>query len=121
MTNSSINRPLGIGLSVQSEGSFVNEKEFFSSIQSSRLTAEFSVLIKEVGFLRALRSLIERKKYIVRLWSVREAAIIRILSVNYEKIDRWTISRLIAWLYKKSAIVRRLLWKIEQGLNINNI
>lgn len=119
MTNTNSNSVLGV--SMQSDARFANEKEFFSSVQDSRLTAEFSVLKKEVGFRIALKSLFVKYLYIVRLWLVRESAIIRILSANYEKVDPWTISRAIAWLYNKSVRVRRLLWRIEQTLNKNNI
>ena len=114
---------MGVGLSIQFDepSKNVSEKEFFSQIQKDGFTAEFSNLVRLAGFGRALKSLIVRYRYIVRLWLVRESAIIRILSQNVEKTPRWSISRLVARVYNKFAIVRRWLWKIEQQLNKNNI
>lgn len=114
---------LGLGLSIQFDdpSKDVSEKEFFSKVQTDGFTAEFSNLVRLVGFRRALRSLIERYRYIVRLWIVRESAIIRILSHHYEKIPRWSMSRLIVFVYSRSVILRRFLWKRENLLNKNNI
>ena len=114
---------MGLGLSMQfaDPSKEVTEKEFFSKIQTDDLTAEFSNLVSRVGFRSALKSVLIRWKYIVKLWCVRESAIIRILSQNVEKTPRWSISRLIARAYNKFVFLRRWLWKIEQQLNINNI
>lgn len=111
----------GLSMQFDEPSKEVSEKEFFSKIQQDGITAEFSNLVRLVGFRRALRSLIEKYRYIVRLWFVRESAIIRILSKSYEKIPRWTMSRLIVFVYNKSAIVRRFLWRTENLLNKNNI
>lgn len=114
---------MGVGLSIQfaEPSKNVSEKEFFSSTEKLRYSAEFSNLVRLVGYRRALKSLIVRYRYIVRLWLVRESAIIRILSQNVEKTPRWSISRLCARVYNKFAIVRRWLWSLEQQLNKNNI
>lgn len=114
---------MGLGLSMQfaDPSKDVTEKEFFSKVQMDGLTAEFSNLVSRVGFRLALKSVMIKWIYIVRLWFVRESAIIRILSENVEKTPRWSISRLIARAYNNSVILRRWLWKIEQQLNKNNI
>lgn len=112
---------LAVGVSTQSGDSFVNERDFFASIEKSDLIAEFSTIRRLYGFRTALKSFLVKKKYIVKLWLVREAAIIRTLSKNYEKIPKKTISRLIVSVYLRSAWLRKKLWKIENLLNPNFI
>lgn len=85
---------------------------------------DFKVLKKVVGLRKALKSLFVRWRYIHLLCVLRDIAVIRTLSENFEKIPRRTMSRLIVNIYNHFAILRNLLsWKerkIKSILIINN-
>ena len=73
---------------------------------------DFKALKKVVGFRNAFRSLLVRWRYILRLYVLREIAIIRTLSKNFDKIPKKSFSYLIILVYDHCAILRNLLsWK----------
>lgn len=90
----------------------MTEKQFIQETGRFVYVGNFSELRKQVGFRKSLKSLIVRYRYIVRLWILRECKIIMILSENYDQVPKWTVSRFLARIYLRSALVRKLTGKI---------
>lgn len=71
----------------------------------------FAEKVSNFGLLPVLRSYILRTRYICALWLTREIAILLYLRQNYEKVPRWTLSKLFA-----KPRLSRLVVRIFKGL-----
>lgn len=65
------------------------------------------------GLLFYLQFRLERIRYVAWLWLIREVAILKHLTVNFEKIPKGTPSRVIVYPFFKFARMRSLLLKID--------
>ena len=92
----------------------MTEKEFFTETGSIVLSHDFRKLKAQVGLKSALFSVKEKTIYIVRLWILREIAIIKILYENYQKIPRLSWSHLIVGVYARFACVRKMTAFVER-------
>lgn len=70
----------------------------------------------EKGLLFYLRFRLERIRYVVWLWLIREVAILKHLIVNFEKVPKGTPSRVIVSPFYRSARMKKLLLKIDSKL-----
>lgn len=77
----------------------LEEKTLISSLS-------FAEKVSTFGLLPYLRSCILRTRYIFALWLMREASILTVLSENYKKVPKWTLSRVFAWPPLSSLLVR---------------
>ena len=65
------------------------------------------------GLLFYLLFRLARIRYVVWLWLIREIAIIKHLTVNFEKIPKGTPSRVIVYPFFKFARMKEFLLKID--------
>lgn len=87
----------------------MNENEYLLSLGQSAPVGNLSELKKQVGFRRAYVSYLARCLYMIKLWLLRENAILLTLIENYEKIPTKTFSRLFIGLLKKLSFPKKLI------------
>lgn len=66
--------------------------------------------IKLVGLKRLLRSYVSRYLYILRLWRLRNVYVLITLIENYDKVPKYTPSRILVWFFVTLAPLRRLVY-----------
>lgn len=78
-------------------------------------------LIRLIGFRKALSSKIVRWRYIVRLWTLREIYIMKVLLENYEKIPSGTPTKVFVAFVRLFKVSTWLLLPLEKRLLKNLI
>ena len=96
----------------------MNEKEFIQSVETGLTVSSlnFFQLARKTSLKIALRSNFVRYRYIVRLWMLRECAILNVLLNNYDMIPRRTPSKIFVGLLLVTRATRMLPLKIEKKL-----
>lgn len=91
-------------------GSSSNEFQSLQALQAgpSVVSASMRELISAYGLLRVFRSLFARYLYIVRLWLLRETSILAVLTQNYEKVPKRSLSKILVGVLYYSKAARRL-------------
>lgn len=94
---------------------FVSESSLseFQALQALQtgptvVSASLRELISAYGLLSVLRSLYARCLYIVRLWLLRELSILAVLTENYEKVPKRSLSKILVGVLYYSKLARRL-------------
>lgn len=77
-------------------------------------------LTRLIGFRKALSSKIVRWRYIVRLWTLREIYIMKVLLENYEKIPFGTPTKVFVAFVRLFKVSNWLLLPLEKRL-LNNL
>lgn len=85
----------------------------FQSLQALQIgpsvaSASTRELISAYGLFRVLRSLFARYLYIVRLWLLRETSILAVLTENYKKVPRRSLSKILVGVLYYSKLAKRL-------------
>lgn len=90
--------------------SSLNELQALQALQTgpSVVSASLRELISAYGLLRVFRSLFARYLYIARLWLLRETSILAVLTANYEKVPKRSLSKILVGVLYYSKLARRL-------------
>lgn len=94
----------------------MTEKEFFTKAGSIAYCKNYRELKKVYGLKAARLARRECRRYIVRLWFLRESAIILTLCENYEKVPNWTVSKIITSIFVRFAFLRKGIEKLVTKL-----
>lgn len=78
--------------------------------------SRFIDVVKAYGLKNTLKSLYGRYLYTLRLWRLRNRAIMIALCENYEKIPNGTPSKFLTSVFVHNVQMRRMLYKSESGL-----
>lgn len=96
----------------------MNEKDFVKSVETGLIVSSLNIfqLARKTSLKIALRSYYVRYLYIVRLWMLRECAILRTLQDNFEKIPPRTPSKILIRLLNGMSVMKMLPSKLEKRL-----
>lgn len=106
-------------------GSSLSESQALQVLRIGPSVAAASLreLISAYGLLRVLRSKYARYLYIARLWLLREMSIFAVLTENYEKVPKRSLSKILVGVLYYSKLARRLnaylLASLKRKLTIN--